>query len=81
MLGIPTERCNDPGKHRVYGRLQMKGILRSPLLHFFAIGAGIYLLYGLYGAPTGETGSKRLTVTAAAGYRNPDWSVYAVASR
>ncbi len=49
-------------------------LLRNPLLHFFAIGAGIYLLYGLYGAPSEKDTAKTLTVTAARiGWLEESW--------
>jgi hypothetical protein len=43
---------------------RFRAILREPLVHFLALGAGLFLLYGLFGQEAGER-SDRIVVTEA----------------
>ena len=59
MLGYVS--LTQPTFERSY--LELK-LLREPLIHFFLIGACIYLLYGLFAEPMPEEDDKTIVVTA-----------------
>jgi peptidyl-prolyl cis-trans isomerase C len=43
---------------------KLRQLVREPLVHFLLIGAGIYVLYGMFGAGTDENDERTVTVTS-----------------